>query len=292
MLEFKELSVADNKILRRLIGANETRICENTCGLILSWDVEDGRKVCFDGDVLYIYGIKNGRAEFNYPIGPGASESSLEKIAEYATSLGLPLSFSYLSETQKDSVEKFFSVKCHSDRDWADYIYLADDLKNLSGKKYHGQKNHVNRFTKDYPDHLFLPYEHGLIPDLMRFFDDFYAENQSDNKMFLEDKTLFKRILRDAFDVCPLGGVLKVNDKVVAASFGETVGDTLYVHYEKALREYSGSYAMINYLFANRYAKDVKYINREEDCGDDGLREAKLSLHPVKLEEKYFVDVN
>lgn len=289
MLSFKPLSLSDKETLQKIIGENKSRICENTPGLILSWDAEDGRLVCVDNDTLYLYGLKDGRAEFNYPV--GGDERALDNVADFCRKNGLPLSFSYLSEEQKTAVEKKFGVICRKDRDWADYVYLADDLITLSGKKYHGQKNHVNRFIKDYPDHVFLPYEKGLIPDLLTFYEQFYAENQSSNKMFLEDKKLFLRILNEADDIGQFGGVLKVGDRIIAASFGEIVGDTLYVHYEKALREFSGSYAMINFLFANRYAKDVVYVNREEDCGEEGLRTAKLSLHPVFLAEKYFADI-
>ena len=46
---------------------------------------------------------------------------------------------------------------------------------------------------------------------------------------------------------------------------------------------------MKNLLFAaqmwERYG--VKYVNREEDVGDEGLRRAKQSYHPTALLKKY-----
>lgn len=290
MITFQKLSLDDKDRLRLLLGKNETRICENTPGLILTWDVEDGRYICVENDTLYVASLTDNAADFNYPVGP--DPEALDKIADFCRNNGLALSFSYLSEQQKENIENKFNCLCTEDRNWADYIYLADDLKTLSGKKYHGQKNHVNRFIKDYSDHVFLPYERGLTPEILRFSDKFYSEKQSENKLFLEDKKLFLRILEQAEELGQSGGVLKIGDEVVAVSFGETVGDTLYIHYEKALREYPGSYAMINYLFANRYADKAKYINREEDCGEEGLRTAKLALHPVFLAKKYFAKID
>ena len=86
------------------------------------------------------------------------------------------------------------------------------------------------------------------------------------------------------------GGVLLADGRVVGFSLGEIVGDTLFVHIEKADRTCKGAYQMLVNQFALRYAGEgVAYINREEDMGDEGLRRAKQSYHPVALLKKYHV---
>ena len=75
-------------------------------------------------------------------------------------------------------------------------------------------------------------------------------------------------------------------------SAGEIVGDTLIIHIEKADIAYEGVYQVL----VNEYAKcfvtpDVRYINREEDVGDEGMRRSKESYHPVRLLEKYLVRI-
>ena len=52
-----------------------------------------------------------------------------------------------------------------------------------------------------------------------------------------------------------------------------------------------GAYQMINNEFAKYYGKDVTYVNREEDVGDEGLRKAKLMYNPIKILKKYIVEV-
>ena len=84
-----------------------------------------------------------------------------------------------------------------------------------------------------------------------------------------------------------LGGCLKVGGEVVGFSFGEVVGDTLIVHCEKANTDYAGAYPMLVKLFSSEYGKDCEFINREEDCGEEGLRTSKLSYHPVELIQKH-----
>jgi hypothetical protein len=83
-----------------------------------------------------------------------------------------------------------------------------------------------------------------------------------------------------------------VNDTVVALSIGEVVQDTLYVHVEKARVDYSGSYQAIVSMFAQYAAEeDTLYINREDDSGEERLRYSKMSYHPIRLIDKYWVTV-
>ena len=82
------------------------------------------------------------------------------------------------------------------------------------------------------------------------------------------------------------GGVLRAGGKVVAFSIGEKVGDTMIVHIEKAYAEVEGAYTMINQQFVLHEAGDCTYVNREEDTGDEGLRQAKESYHPVFMVQK------
>ena len=83
-----------------------------------------------------------------------------------------------------------------------------------------------------------------------------------------------------------------LGDKVVAFTFGEKLNsDTAVIHVEKADPEIRGAYTAINQNFVAAEWSEMTYINREEDMGLEGLRQAKESYHPVKMIEKYFVTV-
>ena len=85
--------------------------------------------------------------------------------------------------------------------------------------------------------------------------------------------------------------MIRVNGEIVAASFGEIVGDTMYVHIEKALRSFRGAYPMITSQFLHYYFQDgLLFVNREEDMGDEGLRYSKSAYHPCCLLKKYIIE--
>lgn len=290
-MELIPLSAANREEIRRYFGKNPSRICEFTNGVVFLWDVDERASFCVEDGTFYMANISDGTAHFNYPIG-GDEAGALEKIRAFCLERNYKLVFRFLTAEQKEIIDSKFSTVAESDRNWADYLYSASELRNLSGRKFHGQKNHINRFARQYPNHKFVAYSEKMEGLAYEFFEKFYGGIEKNDEVFYEEKRVFLKLLKDFSKEELLGGVLLVNGKIVAVSFGEVVGDTLYIHFEKALREYAGSYAMINYLFANTFGQNVEYINREEDVGDEGLRTAKLNLHPVQIIEKYFAEAN
>lgn len=82
-------------------------------------------------------------------------------------------------------------------------------------------------------------------------------------------------------------GLIRADGRVVAFSVGEKIyDDTFCVHIEKAFSDVPGAYAIINQQFLIHEAGNCKYVNREDDVGDPGLRKAKLSYHPAFMIEK------
>ena len=88
------------------------------------------------------------------------------------------------------------------------------------------------------------------------------------------------------------GLVLMENGQALAMTMGSILSpDTFDIHFDKALDGVDGAYAAINQSFA-QYLQEkypqIRYLNREDDLGIDGLRKAKLSYHPDHLVTKYW----
>ena len=88
------------------------------------------------------------------------------------------------------------------------------------------------------------------------------------------------------------GGVIQVEDLIVAYTIAETLSpDTIVVHYEKGCPDYKGVYQAINQMFLAHLDGDYRWVNREQDLGEEGLRKAKLSYNPVHFLKKYRVTI-
>ena len=200
----------------------------------------------------------------------------------------------------RDTIEEFEAVLPGKftftiDRTNSDYIYLASNLATLAGRKYHQKKNHVNSFRKTYPNYTYVPMNKDNAIDCLKFAEKW---NEVKNEEVGEDSLRCEMIaIREAltnFEALKIvGGIIYIDDKIEAMTFGEKTGkDAAVIHVEKANPEIRGLYAVINQEFCQRAWADVKYINREEDMGLQGLRKAKLSYHPKYLLDKFVAKVD
>jgi hypothetical protein len=269
-----------------------SRTSDYTVGAIYMWrDFYDTSIAIYDDMIFYKVKFLN-RISFTLPVGGGSLPKAMEALKEYCRSNDLPLWFCTVPEEALPVLVNEFggTIPGIPSRDWADYLYLAEDLAEMAGRRYSGQRNHINKFKKLYPDYSYQRITTDHIPRIIEFLKD-YAENHGKEASLAQEelnRTLELMPFLEKFNL--LGGFIEVNGSIVAMSIGEIVNDTLYCHIEKANRDYQGSYQMIVKEFASDMIKSgIKYINREEDVGDEGLRTSKLSYHPIQLLDKYCV---
>ena len=174
------------------------------------------------------------------------------------------------------------------DRNNYDYLYLRSELASLSGKKFHKKKNHVNAFELAYPDHTVKPLGVETRDDALAVLE---AWNDLEENSLDTDYRAAKEALSLLGSFEMTGLVLYVEGVPVAWTLAETVaaGRMCAVHFEKARVEYRGSYQFINYAFAQYLPETVEFINREQDLGDEGMRQAKMTYRPSGFVEKFMV---
>ncbi|MBQ8975449.1 MAG: DUF2156 domain-containing protein, partial [Oscillospiraceae bacterium] len=150
--------------------------------------------------------------------------------------------------------------------------------------------NHVNKFKRLYGNWSFEEIYADNIPQAREFTDTYIDGHKKDSPTLQEGDRKILEVL-DNYELYRMpGGILKVGEEIIGICIAEVLGDTLFVHIEKCLREYEGSYPMMVQCFAQHFVTDkIKYINREEDDGDPGLRTSKQSYHPVALLKKYTI---
>ncbi len=294
MLDFKPLALQDITLLRPYFTKQPSRICDSTVGGTFLW--RDYFQTCYalENDSLFLRSVMPETGEFLYSVPmEGDVPAALTRLKAHCEQIGHPLRLCTVSDEDLPAILSLWpDARVEALPDWADYLYHADDLKEIAGKKYQTQRNHINKFNKLYPDWWFTPITPKNLPAVKEFFTWYADITEKESDTYKEDERKVFEVL-DNFELYGfLGGAVWVDDRIVAMALGEKQGDTLYVHIEKADVRYHGAYPMMVREFA-KYActGEIAYINREDDAGDEGLRKSKLSWRPCRLLDKYLVHI-
>ncbi len=176
-----------------------------------------------------------------------------------------------------------WGITVREDRDNFDYLYLRTDLAELTGKKYHKKRNLVNAFINSYK-YEERPLTPKLVPQALNI-----LELWREAKGYYGDYNAAKEAL-ELYDILGMRGAMYYVDGEPAGwCLGESLakGRMFAVHFEKGLEKYKGIYQFINQAFAASLPKHYNYINREQDLGDEGLRQAKMTYRPSGFVRKY-----
>ncbi len=290
MLKFTKLGEEVN-LIKEYIDRTEINFCDISQGVKYMWrDTVVQDYAVYNNTLIFKEKNLHGRFVFYYPMGDDVF-GAIEKIEEYCMAEHLPLVFGYLDEKKVALLqERYFDTQKDNDRDWCDYVYLAENFKTYAGKKLSGQRNHVNKFKKSYPDYSFECITTENLQDAIEFLKEHNAKREQAGKIEELERKHSLSLTENIFNLNQKGGMLRVGGKIVAVSVGEQVNDTLIVHVEKADTDYAGVYPTMAQEFAKAYATGgIIYINREEDCGDLGLRTSKMQYCPFEIKYKNFL---
>lgn len=252
-------------------------------GLYLFRETYNYRVSRLPGDTLLISGTKDEKKFFMLPCGLPDDEALVCDLFERYDYL------KGLSESNADTAWvrlEALGLSVQEDRDNFDYLYLRDDLANLPGKKFHKKRNHVNAFVNSYEfDEQAMRVRH--IPDATRILEE-WQKGRND----LTDYTAATEALQLFRELGLKGYIVYVEDDPAAYTIGEPLmkGQSFVVHFEKAIDSYRGIYQFVNKAFAAMLPKHYKWINREQDLGDEGLRQSKMTYRPSGFVKKYRVE--
>jgi hypothetical protein len=176
------------------------------------------------------------------------------------------------------------------DRDQADYVYLREELATLPGAKFHKRKNRLLKFLREEGEgYAYAPLGAEHVEECRRLASGWCEIRCSLDRpsTYLETEAAVDALVhRDELSL--KGGVILLAGQVAAFSLGEELNDdTFVVHFEKAEAGREGLAQLISRDFCLRDLGQYTYVNREQDLGDPGLRQAKQSYRPVALAEKY-----
>ena len=291
MIPFKDVTLADRDTITSFTMKSDRRNCDLSFSNLCSWRfLYDTQFAVVDNFLVFKFWAGEQLA-YMMPVGTGDLKAVLWELIEDARKENQHFCMLGVCSNMRADLEAILpgQFTFTEDRDYADYIYLRSDLSTLKGKKFQAKRNHINRFRNTYPDYEYTPITPDRIQECLDLEAEWCKVNHCDQQEGTGNERRALIYALHNFDALGLtGGILHVNSKIVAFTFGMPINhETFGVHVEKADTSIEGAYAMINYEFANRIPEQYIYINREEDLGIEGLRKAKLSYQPATILEKY-----
>lgn len=294
-IPFKELSISDKSTVLRYTANSKRRNCDLSFSNLCSWRFNYHTQLAIWKDcLLFRFWVDDKTLAYMMPLGEGDLRSVLKDMVEDSEKEGQPFRMLGVCSDMRGKLEELYynDFDFVHTRDYDDYIYLRTDLAELKGKKYQSKRNFVNRFKRN-NKYEYLPITTEHIDECLALEAQWFEVNNGvmDKSTTAERKAL-TYALQHFDDLGLTGGLLQIEGRTVAFTFGMPINyDTFGVHVEKADTSVEGSYAMINYEFANHVPEQYIYLNREEDLGVEGLRTAKLSYHPTILLKKFIANL-
>ncbi len=289
MINFKPVELEDKDIIDKYLATEQNMGCEMCFSSLYIWRKAYDMRYAVIEDCLVLWS-KDGDnpAGLRFPVGNGDRLAAAKLACDYMVSVGEKPQFYGVTGEALDFIKNNSNeYEFGNMSKYSDYVYEMEKMINLSGKKLHSKKNHLNKFKKTY-EYEYVKIKPGDKDDILNAYDSW--SDIGDDKYLLAERESIGDITEN-IDVLGINGaMLKVKGEIVAFSFGDRLTDNMAViHIEKANTDYDGAYAAINQMFAENEWSKYKYLNREDDCGLEGLKKAKKSYQPVFMVEKYKV---
>lgn len=297
MLEFRDLELSDRDLFRKYLGDYPFNTYEYSFTTLYLWRrFSRIEHAIYKGALILKKTLKKCGSCFMQPV--GYADENLRDIVDTLYEIkqgdGVDCLLRDVEEGFLEKLKRIYGARLlwSEDERNFDYIYDARELATLSGRKWHDKRNHYNQFVKSYNYSLKDIAEPGVLDDCIEFARAWQANRGECSEQLVAELAGTADVLKNAEYLGLAGMALYVGDEIAGFTIGEQVNPRMaIIHIEKADPRFKGVYAFINKTFVERYFSSVTYINREEDLGIEGLRRAKASYNPIKLEKKYVVNL-
>ena len=296
MLEFRRLTLDDLPYIRQHLIKSTGRFCDETPGTLFMW--RNYYSVAFAdcaGSIILRYQSELPFSSGAFSLISGTySTECIDAICAYCKEHRFPAVLSTVTEENRIWLKERYAIKQEQyDDDWADYLYDADTMIALQGSSFGGQRNHIHQFERKYPDALIKMVTPENIAEIQRFLAKLEQDYPPVDESGKQEYEMIREVLNH-YDLFAMTGIAIYHepDQIGGITLGEVQNDTLYVHVEKADKGITGIFPKLTNSYARQFAGKIRYINREEDMGNPGLRRSKQSYQPIALLRKYFIELD
>lgn len=289
-MDFLPLNIEAKGIIEDFFFAQRIEASDMLFGNLFIWHFSRQIAYCVAHDCLIIRTTYPNEAPFLFfPLGRGDKKAALSTAREYFLDQKIPFSFHSLENAQNAALEALFPQKFSFTkmRDRFDYIYDIAELVALNGRKFHNKKNHLNKFLNLYPNFAYERVNPANAAEVLATYRAWFGENPSPSEGLKNEFKGIEASLQNFENLGMKGALIRIEGKIAAFSLAEQINeDSVVIHIEKANTFYEGIYQAINQQFLAREWAHLRFVNREEDLGLAGLRQAKMTYQPVGFVEK------
>jgi hypothetical protein len=287
---FKPLEIRDREFLQPRLWAYQPTTSELTFTNLFIWRRRYNLSWCLADDCLLLLNDSPSDPWFFPPVGPGPRGDLCRGL------------LAWLKEERRspdprleradrrlwEEVAGAGGFMGEPRRDHFDYVYPIADLTRLAGGHYVAKRNHLNSFQRSHR-HAYEPLTTARLAACLELAKKWCEIRRCEDDLSLRQEwQAVKETLAHFQELGLTGGAIYVDGGLESFTVGEKLNaDTVVIHLEKANPEIRGLYAAINQAFLENAWQDTAWVNREQDLGEPGLRQAKLSYHPHHLEEKF-----
>lgn len=289
MLDFRSFGLADKPAFDALTALQgRVENSELSFANLFMWRTSDHIRFCHTQDALFI----RCTAQHLQPLlepqarARAAVDAALDDLAADGLQpriVGVNEQF-VLRLQQEDGLR---GLDVQEDRNMFEYVYDAQSLATLSGKRLHAKRNHANRFYAQF-QYECVDLTSAMLAQCLAVHDA-WSDGEPPESAASEREAVVQAV--GNLEALSLVGLLiRVSGRPAAFTVAERLNPAMgLVHLEKAAPDVPGLFSVINQQCVQRFFADAQYINREEDMGMPGLRQAKLSYNPVHMIKKYVI---
>ena len=297
MLQFEPCNLDSLKRASSIVRHAHFLCNDFSLGTLLTWGAEYRAQLCLRHGTLLIREEISDQPAFSWPVGDDV-DGMLDELVAYTEQEGLALRFFALDQAtlvKARSDPRFSDLMAAREDKWSDYLYDFQEMAAFSGRRFSGQRNHINKYRKLYGEPVIRSLTEADGEAVQAMLRQYAQEHPGRSALEEAELRHTHALLRQYAGLGMPAACLMQGERVVAFTIGEIVGDTLMIHVEKALKSVEGAYPTLFHGFVNAVGnalgRPLRYVNREDDSGDPGLRTSKQQYHPIAMMPKYQVHV-
>ncbi len=292
-MTFKELAISDYDTLKTFFARQPYNLCVYSPASLIAWSNRTFKSYyAVADDVLFVGCERKDHPEDRHLILPVSQERlyTPSELHRFARHLGYERYWhvpgDYLETVDRSELDALFTME--EQREFADYVYLTQELIKLKGNKFSKKRNLIHQFFREYMRHGRVTLENirkEQVEDCLKFLEIWCNEHACDvdqESSLACEKDALITTLNDIEQLESKGILVRVDGAVSAFGIGSRLNETMAtLNFEKAFSAIKGLYQFLDNECAKRLFGEFTYVNKESDMNLPNLAESKQSYNPI-----------